>query len=344
MKSIQKVIPNVELTPVLCFKAVGKAGCCILESAKTSFIGIGPMATFQAKGRSIEIDRYGQKQLFEGDPYEALQHFAKDRKAFGLIGYDAVRLKETLPDRHPSKGIPDFFFHIYQTIIEFDHNRGQMICTHEGSEQELDAILDRCYETPRFKPFNKSKKLKIDSSLSRNEYADLVEKAKEYIEAGDIFQVVLSRIFQVDVQASPFEIYRAIRQVSCAPYLFFFEEVDFALAGASPELLISVNDGRIESMPIAGTCGQTERSEDLLKDPKECAEHVMLIDLARNDVGAVACIGSVRVSDFMMIQSFSHVQHIVSRVVGHGQSWMTISDIWPPKFSASFDRRSRFVE
>ena len=315
-KLIRKEIPNDDLTPIHCFKTVGGVGCCILEFGKSSLVGIAPFATYRATGRSIEIEVHGKKRVLEGDPYEVLKDFIKERQAFGFICYDAVRLKELLPDRHPSIGIPDLFFHLYQTVITFDHDHHKIIYTHEGTQEELDAILAQCYESTRLKPFKNPKKLDIQASLSSKEYAALVETAKEYIKAGDLFQVVLSRTFQSAVQASAFEIYRAIRQTTLAPYLFFFEENDFAIAGGSPELLISVKEGMIESMPIAGTSLKGGHVTDLLEIPKECAEHVMLVDLARNDVGAIATVGSVRVTDYKAIQSFSHVNHIVSRVVG----------------------------
>ena len=319
---IQKEISNDDLTPILCFKAVGGLGSCILESdgkqgeGENSLIGIRPFATFQTFGNNIEIRVHKKKSFFTGDPYEALETFAKGRKAFGFIGYNAVQLQEKLPNRHTATGMPDFFFHLYQTVIVFDHDRKKILFTHEGSEEELDAIILECYKAPtvKLKPFTKNQSLEINPDLSREEYADLVVKAQEHIKAGDIFQVVLSRTFKIDVKASPFEIYRAIRQVSPAPYLFFFEEKEFAIAGASPELLISVKEGFIKSMPIAGTAFKENSILSLLENPKECAEHVMLVDLARNDVGSVATIGSVRVSEYKKVHSFSHVHHIVSKI------------------------------
>ena len=319
---IQKEIPNDDLTPILCFRAIGGNGCCILESDakegenENSLIGICPFATFKAKGRSIEITFRGKTEFLEGDPYEALKDFSKNRKAFGFISYNTAGLKETLPDRHPSKGLPDFFFHLYQTVILFDHDRKIIRFTHEGTEEALESIIHQCYSFSELKPFKTPKNLPIHADLSREKFAELVEKAKNHIMNGEIFQIVLSRTFQIEVHAHPFEIYRAIRQVTPAPYLFFFEEEEFSIAGASPELLISIKDGTIKSMPIAGTSLKEIPLTVLLEDPKECAEHVMLVDLARNDVGAVSTIGSVRVTDFKKVQSFSHLNHIVSKVEG----------------------------
>ena len=235
-------------------------------------------------------------------------------RSFGLISYEgAVFLKH------------------YRTIIQFEG--GRVIFTHDGSDEELDALIDRCFQPQRLKPFHVSKKLSVQSDLSRDEFAVLVERAQEFIRAGDIFQVVLSRDFSVDVKASPLDIYRAIKQVSPAPYHFFFEEEDFAIAGASPELLISVKDKQIESMPIAGTRAKGS-GVDLLADPKEAAEHVMLVDLARNDLGRVAKVGSVKVADYKKVKSFSHVDHIVSRVVGELREGMDAMDALKASFPA----------
>jgi anthranilate synthase component 1 len=321
-KLIRQEIPNDGLTPIQVYRALGGLGCCILESAheqregKTSLIGIHPIGTFQAFGQRIEIELHGEKSLLEKDPYEALKKFTKGRRAFGFVSYDAVRLKETLPDRHPKNEIPDLFFHLYQTILLFDHDKQKILCSHEGTQEELNTLLQRCFEPIRIKPFKTPKKISPKPDLNKEEFAGLVEKAKEYIKAGAIFQVVLSRTLHAQVQATPFEIYRALRQTSPSPYHFFFEEKDFAVAGASPELLISIQEGEIESMPIAGTYSKESSAQDLLMDSKECAEHVMLVDLSRNDVGAIALAGSVRVADYKVVKSFSHVNHIVSRVIG----------------------------
>lgn len=309
------------LTPLACYHAVGGLGCCMLESIpeengeKISMIGICPIATFQAKGNFIEIDFQGKRFAGRGDPYEELRKFALNRKLFGFIGYDAIRLKEKLPDHLERGELPDFFFHLYQTVICFDHDRQKIIVTHEGAQEELDAICQRCLASIEPPAMQNPKKIPIRADVSREEFAKLVDRAKEYIRAGDLFQVVLSRTFQCPIHARPFDIYRALRKTSLAPYLFFFEESAFAVAGASPELLISVHDGVISSMPIAGTCAKGDES-DLLSDPKERAEHVMLIDLARNDVGQVAQVGTVRVAESMAVRSFSHVKHIVSRIEG----------------------------
>ncbi len=317
MELIYQEIQSDDLTPIVCFHALGGEGSCILECETTSIVGISPLRSLIARGTSIHIVSKDHTQHFIQDPYEALSYFAKDHKTFGLVSYDAVRTKEKLPDLHPPKeAIPDFLFHIYQTLFIFDHQKKTLLCIHAGEQSKLNALLQQCYASSRLKPFKKRSKLAFTPSLSRQEFADLVQTAQDYIKAGDVFQIVLSRTFQTKIRASAFDIYRALRQISPAPYLFFFQEKDFAVAGASPELLISVKDSLIESMPIAGTSAKTAPPSDLLQDPKECAEHVMLIDLARNDVGSIAKVGSVQVPETMKVLSFSHVNHIVSRVTG----------------------------
>src|SRR5262249_33647345 len=144
------------------------------------------------------------------------------------------------------------------TVITFYHDRQKIVCVHEGTQASLDEVLRRCHESVRLPAFKQPKHVAIHSDLSRQEYAALVESSKEYIKAGDIFQVVLSRTFYADIKAKPFDIYRALRQVSPSPYHFFFEEKEFAIAGASPELMLSVQNGVIESMPIAGTSPKRE--------------------------------------------------------------------------------------
>lgn len=336
----QKEISNDCLTPILVYQALGGIGCCILESAFetgegfVSYIGINPIGTFTAVGEQIDVETIGAKQSFCGDPYTALKGFSEGRSVFGFIGYNAMRLKEAIPHRHAPSEIPDFFFHFYQTVIKFDHARRTLLCMHEGSEEEIDAIFEKCFASCPPQPLKQPKPLSFEVDVTDQAFGDLVEHAKRSIQAGDIFQVVLSRTFHTRVQAKPFEVYRALRHASPAPYLFFFEEKAFAIAGASPELLISVEGNAIESVPIAGTSPKGDSFDSLLSNPKECAEHVMLVDLARNDVGIVAEAGTVCVADYKIVKSFSHVNHIVSRVKGRLQASLHPLDALKASFPA----------
>ena len=176
--------------------------------------------------------------------------------------------------------------------------------------------------------------MELHESTSRTAFQESVKRAKEYIEAGDIFQVVLSQRLRVPLQVAPFQIYRHLRRINPSPYLFFLRCEDFVLIGSSPEILARLEHGRIDVRPIAGTRprGTTPERDcaleaELLADPKERAEHVMLVDLGRNDVGRVAQIGSVRVSEFATVERYSHVMHIVSHVTGQlrpGLDWLDL--------------------
>lgn len=319
---ITKEMRYDQLTPVLAYAAIGGAGSCMMESAYDegygtfSFIGINPLATFTANGNKIKINALGQELTIEGDPYQTLQEFSQGRRVFGFIAYDAVRQKEKLPDRHPAQPTPEFLFHIYTTVIKFDHKLQKVSFQHHGSESELETIIHKVFNPVSVSQFQEPGSIDVAPDISDEEYAKMVMKAKDYIKAGDIFQVVLSRTFKAKTNATAFDIYRALRQLNPTPYLSFFEENDFAIAAASPELLVGVKNGMIETVPIAGTCKKGDDINVLLNDPKETAEHIMLVDLARNDVGSVAKPGTVRVSEFKSVKTYSHVSHIVSRVVG----------------------------
>lgn len=311
------------LTPIMAYAAVGGVATAMMESAydegygKASFIGINPLATLRHRGNSSTLEYAQQCFTYELDPYQLLPAFTAGRKAFGFVSYDAVRLKEQLPDRHAPKPVPDMLFRLYRTVINFDHQAQKLIITHEGSEQELNALVEQLYACKAsFKPTPAAEKLTWAVDISDDEFAAKVLKAKEYIRQGDIFQVVLSRTFSAELNLSAFAVYRALRQLNPTPYLFLFDEGDYAIAGASPELLVGVKDGVIETVPIAGTCKKGENINLLLADAKETAEHIMLVDLARNDIGAVAKPGTVVVAKLKNVKTYSHVSHIVSQVLG----------------------------
>ncbi len=322
-KYIVKEMHYDQLTPILAYSAIGGVGSCMIESAydegygNYSFIGINPIATFIANGNTIEITANGKKICIEDNPYEVLENFRQNQRVFGFMAYDTVRLKEKLPDRHISQPTPDFLFHIYKTVIKFEHKLQKVTFKHIGTEKELAIVIDRVFNKPgKISQLNKAKEVAIKADISDKEYANMVIKAQEYIKAGDIFQVVLSRVFRAENHALPFDIYRALRKLNPTPYLSFFEEKDFAIASASPELLVGVKNKMVETIPIAGTCKKDDDINQLLADPKETAEHIMLVDLARNDVGSIATPGSVKVSEFKTVKNYAHLNHIVSRVVG----------------------------
>jgi anthranilate synthase component 1 len=259
---------------------------------------------------------------------------------FGFLGYDMVRQIERLPEKNPNVlGIPDAVMFRPTLVAVFDHVRDTLtLVTPVWPEPRLDpkaawdaaqarldeaeAALDR--PLPRPAPPAALPALPAPASnFTKEGFCEAVLKAKEYIAAGDAFQVVPSQRFSVPFALPPFALYRALRRLNPAPYLFFLDLGGFALVGASPEILVSVKHGEVKLRPLAGTRprGATPEEDarlerELLADPKELAEHLMLIDLGRNDVGRVAEIGSVRVTQKFQVERYSQVMHIMSEVVG----------------------------
>ncbi len=261
----------------------------------------------------------------------------------GYIGYDVVRFFEDIPDKNPDDlGLADSVFMLTDTILLFDHvNHNIKIicnsflpCGKNISDKEKIKIYHKAIENIEEinKDFNlsfKEKKAKrfkaavknITSNFQKSEFCSIVDKAKEYIRKGDIIQVVLSQRFKIKTQKDPFDIYRDLRSLNPSPYMFFLKLKDFILVGSSPEMLVRCENGILEARPIAGTrrrgtndLEDSKLAKELLQDKKERAEHVMLVDLARNDLGRVAKTGNVTVGEFMRVERYSHVMHIVSDV------------------------------
>eukprot|EP00435_Cladocopium_sp_Y103_P076654 s1_g393.t1 len=259
---------------------------------------------------------------------------------FGYMGYDAVRLMEHLPNENPDAlGLPDGLFLRPTMIAVFDSVKDEVILVtpvrpNEGTTAKMayEKALERIEQTiTRFDQALPHAEPEVDvaslpeptSNTPKETYFDMVTRAKEYIAAGDIFQAVLSQRFETAFELPPFSLYRALRRINPSPYLFFLNFEGFSLVGSSPEILVRVRDGKVTIRPIAGTRHRgTSRaedkaiSEDLLSDPKERAEHLMLLDLGRNDVGRVSKLGSVNVTDQFALQFTSHLIHIVSNVEG----------------------------
>ena len=335
--------------------------------ARFSFMGVGARATFRARGREVEwtVDGTTERVTAPGDPLELLrERMARFEPvplegielprfvggAVGLVGYDWVRFVETLPDGNPDElDVPDLAFVLPETVLVHDARRHTaLLVKHvevgEGSDvhagyhaavADLSALAKRLREPLSLPPAEPVRApMDVVKTHTRETYHEIVKRAKEYIEAGDIFQVVLSQRFQIPLQVDPFTVYRHLRRINPSPYLFFLRSEGAVLIGSSPEILVRVEQGRIDLRPIAGTRPRgatpeedeaTERS--LLADPKELAEHVMLVDLGRNDVGRVAETGSVEVTDYAVIERYSHVMHIVSHVVGRlrkGLDWLDL--------------------
>ncbi len=321
-----------------------------------SFLGSRPSVVVRSFDRTVEIIRKGkvEKQLFDRDPLESVKKILSEYKpvpdpnlprfyggAVGYMGYDVVRFFEDLPDREKiGLDLPDIYFMLTDTLVIFDtithmikvvsnaHIAGKSVtAAYKEATDKIDAIVKKLRRGVRSRKSGvrrKTRKVaKLVSNFTQPQYEQAVLKAKEYIKAGDIFQVVPSQRFHTTITAEPFEIYRALRLINPSPYMYFLRCGDATIVGASPEVMVRLEGDRIELRPIAGTRrrGATEDEDkaleqELLADPKERAEHIMLVDLGRNDVGRVSDPGSVNVSELMVIERYSHVMHIVSNVRG----------------------------
>ncbi len=264
--------------------------------------------------------------------------------AVGYAGYDTVRYAERLPNAPPDdRHVPDMAFAFYDQMVVFDNVTKAIVVVamarldapgttvanaYESACRRVDRLVEQL-STPQseIRPFDirtvGDVSLPYRSNFAKADFENAVRKSVEYIRAGDIFQVVLSQRLEMPLKTHPFEIYRTLRVVNPSPFMFYVRTPSVTLVGSSPEVMVRVVDGRVTVRPLAGTRprGKTEEedsrlAEELLADPKECAEHVMLVDLGRNDVGRVAEFRSVEVSDVMTIERYSHVMHITSNVSG----------------------------
>ena len=281
----------------------------------------------------------------------------------GFLGYDVVREVEHLPDvPTDDRGWPDAVVSVIGDLVALDHWSQRAILISNvfvpagATDDELLALYDEArvrldelaaagatpIDEPMVSPPDRSDDLPdVTSSMGAGQYEAAVEVAKEHIRAGDIFQVVLAQRFDFDLDADPFDVYRVLRQINPSPYMYFIREPELCLVGCSPEPMVQLLGGRVISRPIAGTRfrGTTDEHDrklaaELLEHPKERAEHIMLVDLARNDVGRVAEYGSVRVSDLMVIERYSHVMHIVSNVDGRLRPDKSAYDVMRATFPA----------
>jgi anthranilate synthase component 1 len=321
--------------PFLSFKADGGVQTITTEHEELRVpLAENPMDTFRALMAQFQPVQDSSLPPFSGG-------------AVGLMSYDSVRFFEAIPNSNEDDlGIPELYFLIADSLVAFDHVKRRMLLivnawvrkggdlrrTYDQAVKKLNRLHETvCGRDPERPDPTASKiqlKLKTDvqvvtSNIGEERFLEAAAKAKEYIGIGDIFQVVLSQRLTTELQCDPFDLYRALRAVNPSPYMFFLDCEDFKLAGSSPEILVRSRHGKVELRPIAGTRprGATpeedvELEKDLLADEKEVAEHIMLVDLGRNDVGRVAQYGSVKVTDLQVIERYSHVMHIVSNVEG----------------------------
>jgi anthranilate synthase component 1 len=350
-------LPGDRLTPVSAFLALAADSprAFLLESvvggerlARYSFLGRDPSSVLEVqRGRVIERDASGARAL-EGGLLQALRQRVGTpaaappglpRLAGGAVGYlayDAVRLFERVPDRHPPGAGPLAWFGFYESVVAFDHAMQTLLliadappgrrAAFERAQDELDRLEADLLRAPaatgRAGP---AAELPAPGELFSDAegFRRSVRRAQEHIAAGDAFQIVLSRQRTLPCAAAPFDVYRALRMVNPSPYMYFLKDGGSAVAGASPEMLVRVEGRRVETRPIAGTrprgrdAEEDERlARELLADEKERAEHLMLVDLGRNDLGRVCRFDSVRTPEFMTVERYSHVTHLVSSVVG----------------------------
>lgn len=262
---------------------------------------------------------------------------------FGYLSYDTVRFFEKIPDIKPDElKLPDVVLMMVKDMVIFDHlhhtikvvacvdvnktdSRSQLLDKYRQALRRIDTLVAGISKPLRLPKTRRVKtpRMKVRSNCTRKEYEQMVEKGKEEIKAGEIIQVVLSQRFEVDITTSPVNVYRTLRTLNPSPYMYLLNLDGMSIVGSSPELLVRCERGLVETRPIAGTRprGKTPEEDallvkELLADPKECAEHVMLVDLGRNDLGRVCQQGTVKVTDLMSVEKYSHVMHIVSSVQG----------------------------
>ena len=335
---VERLIDDTE-TPVSAFlklRAAFDGPAFLLESAEQGRLGRHSYLGF--KPRTTLRWSLGD----EGDPYELARDLAGSEEvepfdpahpfnggAVGIFGYDLVRTVEPLGAPNPDPlGLPDMALMVASLMLAFDHQTHELAIVafpFDGVDPEAlieEARTALAQPVPRASG-GESGEVRFESNLTRDEFEANVSRIVEYVHAGDAFQVVPSQRFSAPVSVEAFSIYRGLRTVNPSPYMYFLDFEDFQIAGASPEPLIKVTGRRVETRPIAGTYprGADEEedrrnAEDLLADPKERAEHVMLVDLGRNDLGRVCEYGTVEVEELMVVETYSHVLHIVSRVAG----------------------------
>jgi len=325
-----------------------------------SFIGSNPLLIFKSFGNQVTIDENGSSETFtvEDSPVEEFRRQMKKFNAVNIPGiprfgggavgyfsYDAVQFFEDIPQENNDQlGLPELYFMLTKLLVAFDHARHRILVIAnaycDGSDIEkiysdaVDTVSEIVEKLSKPLPFTPVEPIDnralaaVDnkqppSNYSPEEFADIVERCKEYVRAGDIIQVVPSQRFEYETEASPISLYRALRCINPSPYMFLLNFGDAALVGSSPEIMVRVENDNVEVRPIAGTRrrGLSEEEDsametELLADEKERAEHTMLVDLGRNDIGRVCKFNSVEVPELMIVEKYSHVMHIVSDVEG----------------------------
>ncbi len=355
----REILADIETPVSVLRKLQHKDHVYLLESVeggekwgRYSFIGTDAGVVFKVRGPNVIIEEKGRvsKREHKGEPLNALRDLLSRYKpvatpglprffggAVGYLGYDIVRYFEKLPDSPPDDlNLDESVFVVSDSLVIFDNTRHTIkvvACAYtEDTDSPEEAYAAACRKIDDMinllsapagspSPVPQTNAVVFESNRTPDEYKAIVEKAKDYIAAGDIIQVVLSQRFSTPCPADPVDLYRALRYVNPSPYLFFLKLDDLTMIGSSPEVMVRLEQNDVELRPIAGTRkrGKTEQedralADELLSDEKERAEHVMLVDLGRNDLGRIAETGSVQVNQYMVVEKYSHVMHLVSNV------------------------------
>jgi len=376
-----EVICDIDTPISLYYKLARGGYSFLLESvegaekwARYSFIGTNPFLIFKSKGKEV-YTRFKNSNSFEErnysseNPFEELKRLVTSFKspvlpgvprffggAVGYVSYESVRFFEKIPAGQDTLGFYDLYFLFPELVLaydRFDHSLKIIFNArissnpeevYETAVKEISEVI-RKLNSECIKPeslnFKGDTEVTPVPEMSKEEFMDIVKKAKEYIAQGDVIQVVLSQRFQVKSDLPGFLVYRALRKVNPSPYLFFLELEDECLIGSSPEILVRMEGDRVETRPIAGTRkrGGTEEEDlalekELCSDEKELAEHMMLVDLGRNDIGRVCKYGSVEVYELMVVERYSHVMHLVSGVRGEAKENVDMFDVFAATFPA----------
>ncbi|MBT5954911.1 anthranilate synthase component I [bacterium] len=341
-------------TPVSLYMKLGGVNSFLLESvtggeniARYSFVGLDPFCTFQAKGESISVDISGNSYNYEDNPIDALENLMSRFEiehveglpkfvggAVGFFPWEIIEDIEPVSLKGTNKDTVKGQFMFPRVMIIFDHVKRRIILlvwSIDGDESGARKRLDEI-ETLIKKPLTeyhvdidsqsvKDPYSKTNSNYKKEDFLKHVDKVKDHIYEGDVFQLVLSQKFSIDSKKKPFEVYRKLRSVNPSPYMFYFQFEKQIIIGTSPEILVRLEDDHATLRPIAGTRPriigkEDEMIESLLNDEKECAEHIMLVDLGRNDLGRVCKYNSVKTTSIKEIEKYSHVLHMVSNVEG----------------------------
>ncbi|MCZ8537745.1 anthranilate synthase component I [Paenisporosarcina quisquiliarum] len=344
VKTTRLTINGDTLSPIAIFKRLQGTRKFLLESSlkheasgRYSFIGADPVRELRGSANEL-IERSlltGEITVHSGKPIESLKtllpfdddnlEFPFTGGAVGYIGYDVIAHYEDIGPALPDeRDMPDIHLLIYETVVVYDHQKQDVTILHNGATPSPIEEIERQLTMKELEVEESEQScLPFTSNVTKQSFIDQIERAKECIRAGEVFQIVLSQRLQATYTGDPLTLYRKLRKDNPSPYMFYVDFDEHVVLGASPESLLSIQGNRVTTNPIAGTRrrGQTpeedaQLAKELLADPKELAEHRMLVDLGRNDLGRISEVGSIHLTKYMNIEKYQHVMHIVSEVAG----------------------------